>query len=133
MDEYLGLSNPFKGNYMEFLLLLKYPTCVLCDALMEQNIQDCTYAAKTFECSAGGGGQGKYSKKKKKTTPPSMIPLTRGLGETELGNPYPCKYHYSQRGRFQKTHKEAVEILSRVKIQTPSPHSMLFIFYSLSR
>ena len=38
--------------------------------------------------------------------PPSMIPLSRGLGRSECRQPYPCKYHYSQRGRFQKTHRK---------------------------
>jgi len=37
--------------------------------------------------------------------PPSMIPLTRGLERSECRQSYPCKYHCSQRGRFQKTHK----------------------------
>ena len=35
------------------------------------------------------------------TTTPSVIPLTRGLGRSECSQPYPSKYHYSQRGRFQ--------------------------------
>ena len=32
-------------------------------------------------------------------------PLSGGLGRSECRPPYLCKYHYSQRGRFQKTHK----------------------------
>jgi len=40
------------------------------------------------------------------TTPPNMIPLTRGLGRSECRQPNPCQYHYSQRSRFQKTHKK---------------------------
>ena len=32
------------------------------------------------------------------TTPPIVIPLTRGMGRSECRQPYPCKYHYSQRG-----------------------------------
>jgi len=43
------------------------------------------------------------------TTTPNMIPLTRGLGRSVCRQPYPCKYHYSQRGRFQKTHKNFCE------------------------
>ena len=34
-----------------------------------------------------------------------MIPLTRGLEKFKCRQPYPCKYRYSQRGRFHKTHK----------------------------
>ena len=34
------------------------------------------------------------------TIPPSMIPLTRGLGRSECRQSYPYKYHYSQRGHL---------------------------------
>ena len=39
------------------------------------------------------------------TTTPSAIPLTRDLGRSESRQPYPCKYYYSQRGRFQRPTK----------------------------
>ena len=49
------------------------------------------------------------------TTPPSMIPLTQSLGRSECRQPYPCKYHYSQRGRFQKTEEKKRERERKMK------------------
>jgi len=37
--------------------------------------------------------------------PLSVILFTWGLGRFECRQPYPCEYHYSQRGRFQRPTK----------------------------
>ena len=65
---------------------------------------------KTKKCQAHSNwitNQARVFKPKKKnewhtstTTTPSKIPLTRGLRRSECRQPYPCKYHYSQRGRM---------------------------------
>jgi len=47
-----------------------------------------------------------YNKGDTTTTSPNVIPLSRGLRRSGCRQPYPRKYHYSQRGRFQKTHKK---------------------------
>jgi len=70
------------------------------------------------------------------TTSPSVISFSRDLGRSECRQPYTCKYRYSQRGRFQKTHNFFWEnhfvvektfcILymdkSNLKVETPTAH-----------